>query len=222
MLYALSRVLYAICSICPLYVLPRPPVGASGFFRGQKKTVLFVVFTSGVWVCFLSARTLLITASLNSNTRATECIVQRNHLALHLRQLVLIQPHRSRKIQQTRHCCSIVIGGGSSVPPLTSVAGLTLACADAIAGSTFIAVRSRIPLWETGRHPRNCSGSQDCQSRIYRGARARSPGRWDFPNPRPISFFRWILSVSTFLLRGPPERSYQYAGPGRVWVCRRL
>jgi hypothetical protein len=52
--------LFALYSICPLHVLPRPPVGASGFFRGQKKTVLFVVFTSGVWVCFLSARTLLL------------------------------------------------------------------------------------------------------------------------------------------------------------------
>jgi hypothetical protein len=77
-----------------------------------------------------------------------------------------------------------------SVPPLTSVAGLVLARADAIAGSTFITVRSRSPLWETGRHPRNCSGSQDCRSRIYRGARARSPGLWQKRKPpRPINFF---------------------------------
>jgi hypothetical protein len=63
-----------------------------------------------------------------------------------------------------------------SVPPLTSVAGLMLARADAITGSTFVIVRSRSPLWGTGRHPRNCSGSQDYRSRIYRGARARPPG----------------------------------------------
>jgi hypothetical protein len=37
MLCALCSMLYALCSICSLHVLPRPPVGASVFFEGKKK-----------------------------------------------------------------------------------------------------------------------------------------------------------------------------------------
>jgi hypothetical protein len=96
-----------------------------------------------------------------------------------------------------------------SVPPLTSVAGLMCARADAITGSTFVIVRSRSPLWETGRHPRNCSGSQPGLPVPYLPGRSgTSPRRWDFEKPRPADqFFRWILLVSTFFVASCETRA---------------
>ena len=55
----------------------------------------------------------IITASLNKNIRATElCHEAVSHFIYDNLCSFNLTAVESRKIQQTRHCCSIVIGGG--------------------------------------------------------------------------------------------------------------